>query len=393
MPLDLAETQIAGKRRSETEIREMARLIARMGPNIDEVSRIIGAHNETMRYRYRQLLERGFTIQASCNYESLGMKRVVAVVEPNDFFRENADTMFYLMHELAFIVGYAKIKRAGLYVLSASVPEESLSSWSEFMLQLKGGVLNSIESVTLDEVHNPPMKVECFDFDTGRWRLNLRSRVGAATPDDGGAGRQKYDTIDLKIVSQLQIDANASLAEMCKNVGTGNYKTFTWHFREHVLRRHLIKGYRLNWMGMRGGRRSGSLRRYSWIDVIARDLAQGERIELARALNRTPFIWIEGSGTHTYYCRMVLPVEHGPRLQKLLDGAISPIRDRARWLQMDQRRAMHFSLHTQNYDERTGIWRFNKDEILQSLASMQNIRRQVTGTRSRSREEDAIHGN
>jgi DNA-binding Lrp family transcriptional regulator len=376
----LAETQVAGKNRSEANIREMARLIARMGPNIDEVSRIIGAHNETMRYRYRRLLERGFTIQASCNYESLGMKRVVAVVEPNDFFRDNAETMFYLLHELAFVTGYAKIRRGGLYVVSASVPEESLSSWADFMLRLKDGVLKSIESVTLDQVRNPPMKVECFDFDTGKWRLNLRARSDPVGADEAPVRRQRYDTTDLKIVSQLQMDANASLAEMCKNVGASNYKTFTWHFREHVLRRHLIKGYRLNWMGMRSGRKSGGLRRYSWIDVIARDLSEAERIDLARVINRTPFIWIEGAGTRTYYCRMVVPVEHGQRLQKLLDGAISPIRDRARWLQMDPRRAVHFSLDVRNYDERSGIWRFNKDEILQSLASMQNIRRQVTGT-------------
>jgi DNA-binding Lrp family transcriptional regulator len=357
----------------------MARLIARLGPNIDEVSRIIGAHNETMRYRYRQLLERGFTIQASCNYESLGMKRVVAVVEPNDFFRDNAETMFYLMHQLAFVVGYAKTKRGGLYVLSASVPEESLSSWADFMLQLKGGALKSIESVTLDEVHNPPMKVECFDFDTGRWRLNLRGRSGPVGTVGEPVRRQRYDTTDLKIVSQLQIDANSSLAEMCKTVGTSNYKTFTWHFREHVLRRHLVKGYRLNWMGMRSGRKSGGLRRYSWIDIIARDLSESERIELTRTLNRTPFIWMEGSGTRTYYCRMVLPIEHASRLQKLLEDAISPVKDRARWLQMDPRHAMHFSLHVQNYDERSGVWRFNKEEILQSLTSMQNIGRQVTG--------------
>ena len=167
---------------------------------------------------------------------------------------------------------------------------------------------------------------------------------------------------------------------MCKNVGTSNYKTFTWHFREHVLRRHLIKGYRLNWMGMKSGRKSGGLRRYSWVDVIARDLSEGERIELAGALNRTPFIWVEGSGMRTYYCRLVLPVEYGPRLRKLLESAISPVRDRARWFQMDQRHAMHFSLHVQNYDERSSVWRFNKEEILQSLASMQNIRRQVAGT-------------
>jgi len=377
----LAETQIAGKTRSKAEIREMARLIAHMGPNIDEVSRIIGAHNETMRYRYRQLLERGFTIQASCNYESLGMKRVVAVLELNDFFRDNADTMFYLMHELAFVVGYAKIKRDGLYVLSASVPQESLNSWTDLMLRLKDGVVRSIETVTLDQVHNPPMKVECFDFDTGRWRLDLRARPGPSAVVEETVRRQRYDTTDLKIVSQLQIDANASLAEMCKNVGMSNYKTFTWHFREHVLRRRLIKGYRLNWMGMTSGRKTSGLRRYSWIDVIARNLSESERIELAGALNRTPFIWTEGFGTRTYYCRMVLPVEYGPRLKRLLEGAISPVRDRARWLQMDPRHAMHFSLHVQNYDERTGAWRFDKEQILQSLASMQNIRRQVSGIR------------
>jgi DNA-binding Lrp family transcriptional regulator len=360
---------------------EMVQLIAQRGPKIDEIARIIGVHNETVRYWYRQLLGRGFTIQASCNYESLGMKRIIAIVELGDLFKDCAETMLYVMNQFAYVVGYARTKPGGFYVLSTSVPYECLNSWADFMLQSKEiGVFKSIETISLDWVRNVPMRAERFNFDNGRWEFG--PKTGKFNPIDVVEKldpKQKYDSTDLKIIGQLQIDANMSLTEMCEKVGAKNYKTFTWHFREHVFNRHMIKGYRVNWTGMTYGTESekSAKRRYSWVDIIANDLSESERVELAAKLNRMPFVWIEGSGARAYYARMVFPAEQTQRLLELLGTAIAPVRDKVRWFRMDQAHALSFSLETQNYDEDKRRWNFNKEEALQSFEALHKIRHEV----------------
>jgi hypothetical protein len=357
---------------------EMVQLITQRGPKIDEISRAIGVPSETVRYRYRQLLARGFTIQASCNYESLGMKRVVAVIELGDLFKDSADMTFYLMNQFAFVGGYARTKQGDRFVVSSSVPRECLAPWADLMLELRdAGVLKSIESITLDWVRNVPMRAECFDFGSGRWRPDWKTGRGPPVLEEKHATRQEYDTTDIKIIGQLQIDANSSLRSMCERVGSRNYKTFTWHYREHVLRRNLIKGYRVNWTGTKYGRTGGlSSDGNGWVDVVADGLTESERTQLAAVLSKVPFVWLEGSGARSYYARMVFPVQYAARLNGLLETALAPVGNRAKLLPMDARQALHFSLTAQNYDEESQEWRLNKEEMLQSFHSLETARRE-----------------
>lgn len=362
--------------RNRTKLAEMVRLITQRGPRIDEISRAIGVHNETARYWYRQLLSKGFVIQASCNYESLGMKRVVALVEVSDSLKTMDDTVFYLLNQFAYVTSYAKTRGDMFYTMAASVPTECVGAWADLMLQLKRmGVLKSIESITLDWVRNVPMRADRFDFDTGRWEFNSKSAKSSPYLDEQVSARQRYDTTDLKIIGQLQVDANMSLAEMCRKVGARNYKTFTWHFREHVFRRGLIKGYRVNWTGVRYNE-SGRMerRRYSWLDVIADDLSERQRIELATRLNASPFVWMEGSGTRVYYARLAFPIEHATQVVEALRAAVSSVGAGIRWFRLNQSRALYFSLETAGYDERNLRWNLDRKQIVQTLESLQVAR-------------------
>jgi hypothetical protein len=240
------------------------------------------------------------------------------------------------------------------------------------------GVFNSLESITLDWVRNTAMRAEYYNFDSGKWEFDRRKdRIGPVA-DGKTSQKQKYDGTDLKIIGQLQIDANMSLKEMCEKVGERKYKTFTWHYRAHVFSRGLIKGYRLNWTGTRYGNESkGETRendRNTWIDIIADNLAESERLNLMADLNRVPFLWIEGSGTRTYYARMVIPPGKKTEMLKILETAISHVRDRVEWFDMDPAHALSFSLQTQNYDENKRCWKFNKKEVLQSFEILQKLR-------------------
>jgi len=167
---------------------------------------------------------------------------------------------------------------------------------------------------------------------------------------------------------------------MCEKVGANNYKTFTWHFRKHVFSRHMIKGYRVNWTGMKYGAESENSvlkYRYSWVDIIGSSLSQTEIVDLAAILNRVPFVWIEGSGARAYYARMVFPVEEVSRMMELIEAAVAPVRGKVKWFHMDQAHGLSFSLETQNYDESQRRWNFNKEEVLQSFEALRKIRHEV----------------
>jgi DNA-binding Lrp family transcriptional regulator len=379
----LAEPEIVSENRNQEKIAEMVKLIAQRGPKVDEIARVMGVYNETVRYWYRQLLSRGFAIQASCNYEYLGMKRVVVIIELGDLFKDCADTVFYAMGHQAYVVGYAKTKLGGYHVLSASVPQDCLNSWTDFMLDLKKiGVFKSIESIILDWVRNVPMRAEYFNFENGDWEFDWKSdKVNPVSADVQPSQKQKYDSTDLKIIGQLQVNANLSLTEMCEKVGAKNYKTFAWHYKAHVFRKGMIKGYRVNWTGMKYDFGSDRLvhkrHRYSWIDVIANGPSEGERLRLMATLNQTPFVWIEGSGARAYFARMVFPAEEMSELLELLETAVSPVREKVKWFHMDQAHALSFSLPIQYYDEGTRRWNFNKQEVLQGFETLQRVRHEI----------------
>ena len=298
----MTEPQVATAHRNRDEMAQMVRLISERGPRVDGIARTIGVYNETLRYRYRQMLRRGFAIQASCNYESLGLKRVITIAELDDLFRDCGDTVFNSMGHLAYVTGYARTKPAGHYILSASVPQECLDAWTDLMLDMKKiGIFRSVQSTILDWVRNVPMQAQYFNFDSGDWKFDWKRKSKSPARDTRPGPKQSYDVTDLKIIGQLQINANTPLTEISRKVGAKNYKTFNWHYRMHVLNRGLIKGYRVNWTGAKYGsdsdRSTRMKRRYSWLDIIGNGLSENERLSVMTALNQTPFVWIEGSGS------------------------------------------------------------------------------------------------
>ncbi len=56
---------------------QFIKLLTELGPQVTDIASRIRVHKETVRYWYHSLLQQGFTVQASYDYEKLGMKRLV----------------------------------------------------------------------------------------------------------------------------------------------------------------------------------------------------------------------------------------------------------------------------------------------------------------------------
>ena len=239
------------------------------------------------------------------------------------------------------VAGFAKTLPDAYYVLNASVPTECLDSWLEFMLSLKAmGVFKSIESVTLDWVRNVPMWAEHFNFETGTWEFDWTSkRVNPNAHEVPAMERSRYDSIDLAIIAQLQLDANSSVKQMASKSGV-NYKTLWYHYRTHVLARGLIAGYIINWTGNRYDAKAEKIltkkHRYLFVNLIANGLSAGERAGLMEKVNRTPFVLLEGSSTKAYFAQMAFPSEEVTDALEFLQGVVGPIRSKVKWFHMDQ---------------------------------------------------------
>jgi DNA-binding Lrp family transcriptional regulator len=352
---------------------EMVKLITERGPRINQISEVMGVYKETARYWYRNLLRDGFTVQASRNLEKLGMKRVVMIVELGEMFDDYSDALMYALGDLCYVVSFAKTLPDGLYTINASVPEECLNSWTDFMLSLKEtGVFKSMDSIVLDWVRNVPMKAEMYDFRRRRWDFDWSKRTAkAASTDFEVPPREGFDSTDLAIIEQLQLDANIQVTEMANKLKM-NHKTLAYHYEAHVLGKGLIKGYIVNWIGTRYDYEAEKpvhrKHRYTPVEIFADDLDQTERVALIRSVGQLPYAWLEGSGQRSYYAKMVFPNEEITEALDFLGRMVKLSRGKVKCFTMDQAHALWFTLPKQCYDQKHQRWEFNQSDLRQRFA-------------------------
>ncbi|MDA4113695.1 MAG: winged helix-turn-helix domain-containing protein [Thaumarchaeota archaeon] len=369
----LKESDIAGREPNHGKLAVMVQLITEGGLNINQISRNIGVYKETVRYWYRNLLKDGFTVQASPNYEKLGMKRVVMIVEPGELFEDHADALMYALGDLCYVVSFAKTLPDGFYTVNASVPVECLSSWTDFMLSLKeSGVFRSITSTVLDWVRNVPMKAEMYDFRERKWDFDWSKRTAdPKLTDFVAADREEFDSTDLAIIEQLQLDANIQLTEVAKTLKI-NPKTLSWHHRAHILGRGLLKGYTMNWIGtgydLEAEKPVHRKHRYTPVEIFADGLDQAERIELMRKVGQLPYTWLEGCGQRSYYAKVVFPNEEFTEALDFLGEVVKLSKRKARCLTIDQAHALWFTLPIKYYEEKRQRWAFDQSDLLQRFA-------------------------
>ena len=358
-----------GRDPNHQKMAEMVRFITQRGPRINQIARDIGVYKETVRYWYSHMLKDGFAVQAAANYEKLGLKRVVMVIELGESFESYADALMYALGDLCYVVSFAKTLPDGLYLVNASVPTECLNSWSDFMLSLKKtGVFKSVSSIVLDWVRNVPMKAEMYDFRKRRWDFDWsKMTTDPASTDFEVAERETYDSIDLGIIEQLQLDANVQVTDIAKKLKT-NQKVLAYHYEAHVLRKRLIKGYVVNWIGTRYDYEAEKpvhrKHRYIPVEVFANELGQAERVELMKNVGRLPYAWLEGSGQRSYYAKIVFPNDEITEALDFLGQVVRVSRGKIRCFTMDQAHALWFTVPKQYYDEKKQEWTFNKDELL-----------------------------
>jgi DNA-binding Lrp family transcriptional regulator len=361
--------QIKKPRDINAKVAELVKIVGEVGPDIPEVAKRMGEHKESVRYWFKKLFKQGLVIQPSINFEKIGLTRVVAVADFARDYQSQAEPILVAMSELCYVQSFVKTLPEGHYIIHGTVPREFVSSWMSMMSRLKDlGLFTSLELSTYDWSRNPPMKSEFYDFDGERWDFewSLPTKVYPGAVEQVST-REKFDETDLEIIKRLQRDANRSLSEIQKEIGT-NYKTLSFHYRNHILRRGLLKSYRVNWIGTPYNPENdkGKHRRHTYqpIDVVIRDITPAEKAAVMGMTNSLPFLWWEASGANSYYAQLVFPTDSIAEAMQFLGRALLSVTSKAHWFMVDQTQSVWFRLEPRLLDRQSKRWTFNEAEVL-----------------------------
>jgi len=356
---------------SNVKTGQLARMITEIGPNISEIARQLGQFKESVRYRYKEkLLSKGFAVHVAVDHEKLGLRRMIIFVDFADAYKPISQKMMRVLSEEGYLVSYEKVLPDGRYIIHCSVPDECIEDYRDFFGALqKKGVFKSMELHTFQWFRNPPMKTNLYDFDEGVWDFDWKSdtKLDRQAATHVPSSKERFDSVDLLILKQLQMDGNRTLAEMAELLNI-NYKTLTWHFRKHIEERKLIKGYVIKWMGTtydyKAERAANKKHTYLWVVVTFTDLDQPRRLEIMARLNQLPFIWSEAVGD-TYEAELVFPIESLTEGLQYLAEVISDTRSTAKYFIVDQVNSLAFTIIPELYDESRQRWQFNKAHLTQ----------------------------
>jgi len=229
-------------------------------------------------------------------------------------------------------------------------------------------LFNSIQAVPFEWTRVVPMRSEVYDFENNTWQYDWVSKpkMDFGLSSLAPSARGKFDSIDLGLIKQLQIDPGASLIETGKRFRV-NYKTLTWHYRTHVVGNDLLKGYMVNWAGTRFDPKLEKplhrRHRYMWLELLVRDVTETERMELMARVNQLPFVWFEAGGQN-YYAQIAFPMETMTEALSFIKDATRLVRSKTTWHFMDQANALRFSVTPELYNQEARQWKFEQQELL-----------------------------
>jgi hypothetical protein len=355
---------------------QLVNLLSEFGPDIPEISRKLGQFKESVRYRYKEkILNRGFAVQAAVDHEKLGLKRLMMITEVAEPYRNYAQAIFSAMNELSYVVGFSKTLLGGEQIVSVSAPVERAPEVRAFFQFLKEkGLFTRLEILEFDWHRNVPMKAEYYDFDTGRWDFNWQTEG----PEDYKSANYlpskpcKFDSVDLLIIKEIQMDANKSLKEIADKLSI-NYKKLAWHYSSHVIERKMISGYTVNWMGTRYDysleKALHRKHRYFALDLFVRNVSEMELMKLRHHANSLAFLWSEAGGKD-YFARFALPVDNVVEGLAFIGNATSGVKDRLSIFPGDQTEALSFTISYKLYDQNAKKWTFKGEELAQKFSQL-----------------------
>ena len=342
--------------------------IGSAGPrNVAQISRMTGAHQETIRYKIKKRFGRlGFKFHAEVDFEKLGLNLHWATLNFSKAYYRIAPQVLTALNQVGYLAYFAKVLPQGDYTTMFTIPANSAGQYEEFLTDLREkGVLNDF---VLDELvvrRHKVMDPRFFNFRSGRWEIEWK-KVAEASPVPLAPVKKPsvvdFDYYDLLVIKELQKDALQHLTGIARKLKV-HQKTLEYHYRTHVQKWKLVPSYRVRWAQDITKRpiHSTAITR-----LVFRNLSRQEFTEVQGAISKIPFLWMEDlleSGT--YVATMYVPVTDLMSVSSYINAEAPLLGSKVEMGFVNLTEAQSFTIPYNMYKD--GAWKFDVRQMETAL--------------------------
>ena len=158
--------------------------IGKAGPrNVAQISRMTGAHQETIRYKIKKRFSRlGFKFHAEVDFAKLGLSLHWGTLEFGKAYSATAPQVLAALNQWGYLTYYGKIIPEGKFVALFALPDGTTNQYRELLTGLKAeGVLADFSLDRALVSRHKPMDPRFFNFRSGRWEIEW-AKVAEAAP-------------------------------------------------------------------------------------------------------------------------------------------------------------------------------------------------------------------
>lgn len=326
--------------------------IQKVGPkNISQLSRMTGAHAETIRYKVkRQFKKLGFRIHADVDLGKLGLTQYWAELRFSEKYQGVAAKALAILNDVAYLTYYAKIVPQGYFVAIFALPAGKSAEFEAFLGELQEmGIISEFTLTQAVIARHDSMLPGFFNFQAGQWDVDWRRvELGPGRPLDSQKSPSEagLDRYDLLLIKELQVDALQHVVGIARKLKL-HQKTLEYHYRAHVQKGKLIPAYVVRWTRdvEKSVAHSVMLTR-----LVFRDLGDDlEEIQLA--VSKIPFLWSEYlTSDGTYIAILAIPVKEAVTVFNYLGREAPGLYDRVEIGYINRDEAFLFTIPYQMYD-------------------------------------------
>lgn len=350
--------------------------IGAVGPrNLALVSRMTGAHQETIRYKIKkQFTNSGFKFQAEVDYSKLGLSLHWGTFQVSPLYYDSAPGLFSALNKTGYLIHFSKILPQGQYVALFALPDGKEREQARLLQSLKNRKV--IADFRLDQVlveRHKPMDPTFYNFQSNRWEVDwqkVRESPGVPLPVERKKTVQLADETDMLIIKELQKDALQHTVDVARKLKIHN-KTLEYHHRAHVVKQDLIPQYQVRWM-----RDIGNTLAHSTIitRLTFKELGRSEFRRVQSVVSKIPFLWVEDLlRDGTYAATLSIPIEDFIETGSYLNSQLQYLGSKIEFGYMKVAEACNFTIPYEKFVD--GEWKFDSKRMELDMAKelSQNI--------------------
>ncbi len=348
-----------------------ARIITAIGTagprNVAQISRMTGAHQETIRYKIKKRFGRlGFKFHAVVDFDKLGLTLHWGTLDFSGAYYGMAPRVLRALNQVGYLTYYAKLVPQGNYIALFALPRGTTDQYNDFLSNLVDkGILSrfALEEVLVSR--HKVMDPRFFNFRSGRWEIEwnkVAEQPSIPLPSDHKPRPVDFDYYDLLVIKELQKDSLQHLTGVAKKLKV-HQKTLEYHYRTHVQKLKLVPSYRIRWA-------QDTTKRPIRSTVVTRmrfnGLSRPDVTKIQAAVSKIPFLWQEDLlRDGTYIVMMHVPLTDLTSVSSYISAAAPSLTSRVEVGFVNYADATPFTVPYNMYQG--GLWRFNTRQMETAL--------------------------